>query len=434
MNRSLPAIVAAALLASMAVGAVSQAPTPQPGNAAPTISLSTQPPQQSFGVRERFIVAAAATDDTDPKERLTYRWTVRNLATGVEQGARSTTLRHVRTSGRAPGDYEYKCIVTDASGAAAEATLTVSIQDTGAPEVAGLAFDDNTGAFHRVTPFWREGLPAIRRGEWAVMLVSVRNFIGASHVLNVFVDAKPVATGGAGSSWAVQNLGGTTTERRVRLFVPPDVAVEKHSIEVAVLKRGADGAPDIEMSRASFSPLVLAREDLPPEPPQKAPASGEYRGRLFVAGEPALGVAPGATVTLTAHVLLDAGQGATSVEAQLAPVEDNAISILGDARAVTSALAPDVQWTSSWQVRVNAPGTYRLPVRVRAVGLSEAAGEILLVAGASDPDADMADDFAGDARPSGWSVKAMAGAAALVAALLFGGTYLVRRRRVATWN
>src|SRR5688572_32640169 len=120
MPRSFPAVAAAAMLASLAIGADSQTPAPpaeQPANTAPTISLSTQPARQVFSVGERFTVVATATDNTDPPERLQYRWTVKNLESGVEQAARDTTMRQVRTSGRATGKHEHMWIVTDTAGA-----------------------------------------------------------------------------------------------------------------------------------------------------------------------------------------------------------------------------------------------------------------------------------------------------------------------------
>lgn len=268
MQRAFLAMVA--IVASLAVGAGSQTPAPQPAqpaetppatsastNVAPAISLSTQPARQVFSIGERFTVVAAASDNTDSPERLQYRWTVKNLESGVEQAARDTALRQVRTSRGAAGNYEYKCIVTDSGGASAEATLVVSIEDTGNPEVVGLAFDDSTGALHRVTPYWRAGFPAVRRGEWAVMLVSVRNFVAGPHALKVFVDGKPVAAGDAGAAWALQNLGGTTTERRVRLFVPPDAGVGKHTIEVAAFRRDSESGAESETSRFAFSPEPL---------------------------------------------------------------------------------------------------------------------------------------------------------------------------------
>jgi hypothetical protein len=254
MPRALLVLILATMMASLAIGAQTQTPAAPSNNVAPTISLSTQPARQVFSVGERFTVVAAASDNSDPPERLQYRWIVKNLESGVEQAARDTTLRQVRTSGRTPGNYEYKCIVTDTAGASGEATLVVKVEDTGNPEVVGLAFDDSTGALHRVTPFWRAGFPAIRRGDWAVILVSVRNFVAGPHVLKVFVDGKQAVAGGPGSAWAVQNLGGTTTERIVRLFVPPDVGVGKHSIEVAAFTRAGNGGAETEVSRIAYSP------------------------------------------------------------------------------------------------------------------------------------------------------------------------------------
>ena len=153
-----------------------------------------------------------------------------------------------------------------------------------------------------------------------------------------------------------------------------------------------------------------------------------HGGQLFVAGEPALGVKAGETVTVKAHVILEAPEAANEVEARLDSVDGAPISVLSDARKVTSALAPDDSWTPSWQVLVTTPGTYRLPVRVKTTGLGEAAGEIVLVAGASDPDADLTDDFADEASLGYRSPKAIAGVAAVVLGLLGGGVYLVRRR------
>ena len=267
MQRAFLVTVSAAMLASLAVGADSQSPAPQPAetsraapastNVAPSISLSTQPARQVFSIGERFTVVAAASDNADAPERLQYRWTVKNLESGVEQAARDTSLRQVRTSRGAAGNHEYKCIVTDSGGASAEATLVVSIEDTGNPEVVGLAFDDSTGALHHVTPFWRAGFPAVRRGEWAGLLVSVRNFIAGPHSLKVFVDGTPVAAGRAGSGWALQNLGGSTTERYVRLFVPPDAGVGNHTIEVAAFSRDSESGAESETSRFAFSPVPV---------------------------------------------------------------------------------------------------------------------------------------------------------------------------------
>src|SRR5688572_25686649 len=252
MQRVVLATVSAAMLAALPPAAFVQST-----NLAPTISLSTQPARQVFSIGERFTVVATASDNVDPPERLQYRWTVKNLESGVEQAARDTTLRQVRTSRRAAGQYEYKCIVTDTAGASGEATLVVTIEDTGNPEVVGLVFDDSTAALHHVLPYWRAGFPAVRRGDWALMLVSVRNFIAGPHVLKVLVDGKPVAAGGPGSAWAVQNLGGTTVERHVRLFVPPDVGVGKHTIEVAAFKRDSEGGAESETSRFAYSPEPL---------------------------------------------------------------------------------------------------------------------------------------------------------------------------------
>jgi hypothetical protein len=79
-------------------------------------------------------------------------------------------------------------------------------------------------------------------------------------------------------------------------------------------------------------------------------------------------------------------------------------------------------------VLVTTPGTYRLPVRVRTTGLGEAGGEIVLVAGASDPDADITDDFNDEESLGYRSPKAIAGVAAVVLTLLGGAGYLIRRR------
>jgi hypothetical protein len=151
-------------------------------------------------------------------------------------------------------------------------------------------------------------------------------------------------------------------------------------------------------------------------------------GRLSVAGEPALGITAGEAVTVTANVIFEAPEPAKEVEARLEPVDDAAITILSDRRKVTSTLAPEESWTPSWQVLVTTPGTYRLPVRVRTTGLGEAAGEILLVAGASDPDADTIDDFGDEASLGYRSPKAIAGVVAVMLAILAGGTYAVRRK------
>ncbi|HUR20679.1 MAG TPA: transglutaminase domain-containing protein [Vicinamibacterales bacterium] len=257
MPRSFLAVLVVALFA------VSQTATTQPPqpvatsrassrNPAPTVSLAIQPARQVFSIGERFTVVATASGSG-----VQYAWTVKNLETGVERSAHSTTLSEVHTSGRAAGKYEYKCVVTDSAGTSGEATLVVSVEDTGNPEVVGLAFDDSTAALHHVTTYWGEGFPAIRRGDWALMLVSVRNFIAGPHILKVFVDGKPVAAGGPGSAWAVQNLGGSTTERRVRLFVPPGVGVGKHSIAVAAFTRAGAGGAESETSRTAFSPEPL---------------------------------------------------------------------------------------------------------------------------------------------------------------------------------
>jgi hypothetical protein len=265
MRRQLIAAATAAMLGSLAVHAINQSPaaqqppvatspaTPATPNAAPTIALSTDPVKQVFGTGERLIVVANASDDADSAERLLYQWTVRNLDTGVEQPARSTALRQVRTRLTTPGKYEYKCVVTDTGGLFAEATLVVTIEDAGTAEVVGLAFDDSTAALHHVLPYWREGFPAIRRGDWVTILVSVRNFIAGAHHLRVFVDGKADDPTGPSSRWAVQNLGGSTTERTLRLFVPSDAGVGKHSIEVAVFKRGEA----TETGRIAFSPEPL---------------------------------------------------------------------------------------------------------------------------------------------------------------------------------
>src|SRR5688572_203071 len=212
MQRVVLATVSAAMLAALPPAAFVQST-----NLAPTISLSTQPARQVFSIGERFTVVATASDNSDPPERLQYRWIVKNLESGVEQAARDTTMRQVRTSRRTAGKYEYKSFVADTAGATSEATLVVSIEDTGNPEVVSVVFDDSTSALHHVTPYWQSGFPAIRRGDWALLLVSVRNFIAGPHILKVFVDGKPVAAGGPGPLWAVQNLGGNTAERRVRL-------------------------------------------------------------------------------------------------------------------------------------------------------------------------------------------------------------------------
>src|SRR5262245_33049610 len=89
-------------------------PTSQ--NGPPAISLATQPARQVYSVSERFAVVATASDDSDAPDRLRYRWTVKNLESGVEQAAQSTSLRQVTTRGRAVGRYEYKCVVTDSAG------------------------------------------------------------------------------------------------------------------------------------------------------------------------------------------------------------------------------------------------------------------------------------------------------------------------------
>jgi hypothetical protein len=246
----------ATLLLALAI-ILQTSPTAQ--NGAPAISLATQPARQVYGVGERFTIVASASDDHDAPDKLQYLWTVKNVESGVEQAARSMTLREVTTRGRAVGRYQYKCRVTDTAGLSGEASLVISIEDTGQPEVASVEFDDSTAALHHVKPYWREGFPAVRRGDWATLLVLVRNFVGGPHFLQVFVDGKAVTGGVPGSTWAAQNLGGTTTEQRVRLFVPPDVAVGKHTIEVAAIKRANADGPESETSRASFSsaPLVL---------------------------------------------------------------------------------------------------------------------------------------------------------------------------------
>ena len=46
-------------------------------------------------------------------------------------------------------------------------------------------------------------------------------------------------------------------ERRVRLFVLPDVGVGKHSIEVAAIKRDRKSGAESETSRTAFSPEPL---------------------------------------------------------------------------------------------------------------------------------------------------------------------------------
>jgi hypothetical protein len=150
-------------------------------------------------------------------------------------------------------------------------------------------------------------------------------------------------------------------------------------------------------------------------------------GLLSVAGEPALGVKTGEAVTLTANVILEGAEVANEVEARLESVDGAVISILSDARKVTSTLAPDESWTPSWQVLVTGPGTYRLPVRIRTPGLAEAGAEIVLVAGASDPDADTGDDFNDEASLGYRSPKAIAGVVAVALGLLGGAAYLLRR-------
>src|SRR5688572_16965504 len=98
MQRALLLMLSSAVLASLAIGVSSQTPSPPPQpaatppatstNVAPSISLSTQPARQVFSVGERFTVVANASDST-----VHYRWTVKNLESGVEQAARDTTLR-----------------------------------------------------------------------------------------------------------------------------------------------------------------------------------------------------------------------------------------------------------------------------------------------------------------------------------------------------
>jgi hypothetical protein len=151
-------------------------------------------------------------------------------------------------------------------------------------------------------------------------------------------------------------------------------------------------------------------------------------GVLSVAGEPVLGMKAGETVTLAANVILEGAEPANDVEARLESVDGAPISILSDTRKVTSTLAPDEPWTPSWQVLVSTPGTYRLPVRVRSAGLGEATGEIVIVAGASDPDADIPDDFGDEASLGYRSPKAIAGAAAVILTILAGGIYAARRK------
>jgi hypothetical protein len=151
--------------------------------------------------------------------------------------------------------------------------------------------------------------------------------------------------------------------------------------------------------------------------------------RLFVEGEPALGIKSGEPITVTAGVILDSAEPVTGVEARLEAIDGAPPSIVGDAHKRSDALAPDDLWTPSWQVLVTAPGTYRLPVRVKTAGIGESSGEILLIAGATDPDADMTDDFDANASLGYRSPKAIAGAVAVLVAILSGGVYYVRRRK-----
>jgi hypothetical protein len=223
-------------------------------NQAPRLRLTVNDPDRILFTGQRTRFTARVKDDRDRADQLTFRWQRIDRDSGrLVKTLGPTRKRRVVWTPDTPGKYRIRVEATDRDGAkGGPASLDVEVVE---PEIEGIKLSKGTRAKHRVKDYWDQGLKwAVRRGNWAALLIDVKHYHPRHHRIGIYVDGQRIRKGKPNDrTWVAQNGGGNDARRRILVFIPPQAAVGPYQVEVS-LERRRDNR---EVARKALPPELL---------------------------------------------------------------------------------------------------------------------------------------------------------------------------------